>query len=931
MLMRFADRSFSQPAEPELELHTLTGADGEVEALAPLGWTPTRVKAWLDWSSALAATQRASMARVGAAKALMGAPQAYADRLAARSLFLSLFETKDDAANFRNSWLSALMSGVVAPALAQSQTEVIDLAEPQALDALDHWRDAKAARRAATAASAALTQRLAAVSDAVARCQGRGDACGDPMRNPALARAARAARLAGAPDALIFDAIAQGREEGRDSASPTSVSQTTTDQADVALLLRSAPENLAAARAAWETGKALVVFSPEDAEAMLAAGQSPVVGLNASAFVTQTGFDQDGFIAAVRLAVVALELEASGERAKRGPTYPLALVLAGVHETLVAQGLCYGETAGRNWAAGLTALTAAAAYVASAEIAISIGPCPAFAKAGFAVRAGLERRRDAARALDTALGFAAAALFDCAIRDAGDKGLRNLQILAGAEDAALSARLGEISLGPHPWSGPLVADPRGGPTVLSEAAKLGLSAVHADPELALVHAIGARHLGASQGVTLPLLHAKGFTEHEVGKINAALATAEDLADAFTPQVLGEGFVRDVLGASSSADGLEVLKLCGFNADAIARAELHLLGAGDMSEAPGLTAETSPVFAPADEIDREDTLRMAAAMDAFACAPQALKASAPAEASVADLRALHVQAQRLGVRALRVSRRAETRHLVLPPESVDVPPRPAPALMAQPTPAPAALTERVVERVVEKIVEVPVDRAPSRRKLPDRRKGYIQKASVGGHKVYLHTGEYDDGSLGEIFIDMHKEGAAFRSLMNNFAIAISIGLQYGVPLEEFVEAFVYTRFEPAGVVTGNDTIRSSTSILDYLFRELGVSYLDRQDLASDDADALNADGLGRGAAEGQAAPDDETEEDDLGVPAARFISKGFSRGAAPDNLLFLPAARAARAKGASPGGDICTACGELTLIARSGRLVCDSCGDAKEIG
>ena len=119
---------------------------------------------------------------------------------------------------------------------------------------------------------------------------------------------------------------------------------------------------------------------------------------------------------------------------------------------------------------------------------------------------------------------------------------------------------------------------------------------------------------------------------------------------------------------------------------------------------------------------------------------------------------------------------------------------------------------------------------SARRLPHRRKSYTQKAIVGGHKVYLHTGEYEDGRLGEIFIDMHKEGAAFRSLMNNFAIAISVGLQYGVPLEEFVEAFTFTRFEPAGLVIGNDSIKNATSVLDYIFRELAVSYLGRTDLA-----------------------------------------------------------------------------------------------------
>ncbi len=139
----------------------------------------------------------------------------------------------------------------------------------------------------------------------------------------------------------------------------------------------------------------------------------------------------------------------------------------------------------------------------------------------------------------------------------------------------------------------------------------------------------------------------------------------------------------------------------------------------------------------------------------------------------------------------------------------------------------------------------------REKLPDRRKGYTQKAIVGGHKVYLRTGEYEDGRLGEIFIDMHKEGAAFRSLMNNFAIAISLGLQYGVPLEEYVDAFTFTRFEPAGFVQGNDAIKNATSMLDYVFRELAISYLGRNDLAHVSPDAIGFDALGKGEDEGKA--------------------------------------------------------------------------------
>jgi ribonucleoside-diphosphate reductase alpha chain len=159
-----------------------------------------------------------------------------------------------------------------------------------------------------------------------------------------------------------------------------------------------------------------------------------------------------------------------------------------------------------------------------------------------------------------------------------------------------------------------------------------------------------------------------------------------------------------------------------------------------------------------------------------------------------------------------------------------------------------LAERIVERIVERAVR-------EREKLPNRRKGYTQKAVVGGHKVYLRTGEYNDGRIGEIFIDMHKEGAAFRSLMNNFAIAISLGLQYGVPLEEYVDAFTFTRFEPAGMVQGNDAIKNATSILDYVFRELAISYLGRHDLAHVDPDDIGATALGTGERQGKLPPAD----------------------------------------------------------------------------
>ncbi len=161
---------------------------------------------------------------------------------------------------------------------------------------------------------------------------------------------------------------------------------------------------------------------------------------------------------------------------------------------------------------------------------------------------------------------------------------------------------------------------------------------------------------------------------------------------------------------------------------------------------------------------------------------------------------------------------------------------------------------MVEKMVEKIVHF-----PERHKMPNRRKGYTQKAVVGGHNIYLRTGEFENGQLGEIFIDMHKEGAAFKSLMNNFAMAVSLGLQYGVPLEEYVDAFSFTKFEPAGVVQGNQAIRMATSIIDYIFRELAISYLGRTDLAHVDADKLVPSTIGSGKVEGKDVKDNKLDE------------------------------------------------------------------------
>ena len=479
---------------------------------------------------------------------------------------------------------------------------------------------------------------------------------------------------------------------------------------------------------------------------------------------------------------------------------------------------------------------------------------------------------------------------------------QNLDIRFGlVSDPELALRLG-ARLDAAPWNGPVtVAETADGETVrvLSEAAILGLAALDADLDAARTAILGHRSFAEAPGIDAQALAARGFTSLEIEAAQAELPFVRTLSAAFAPAIVGEGFLRDVLGATSEQLGdprLDVLALAGFTAEQVAQAERHVLGDTALTSVQVLTEVQQRVFRRAEAVGIDAQAAMLRALEPVLDAPPVLEITLPWNAG---LEAFTAALATPGV-ALRVRREAPPASLIL-----NIPTVPElPARTQAPEPEP-----RVIERIVER------DR--TRRKLPDRRKGYIQKASVGGHKVYLHTGEYDDGELGEIFIDMHKEGAAFRSLMNNFAVSISLGLQHGVPLDEFVDAFVFTRFEPAGPVTGNDTVKSATSILDYIFRELGISYLGRDDLGNADPGELNADGLGHGKAD--AVTSNEPQ------PASRFISRGFARGAAPDNLVFLPTANHALGPSGLRAAEVCAACGDTAVVRKGQALICETCG------
>ena len=896
-----------------IALREIERANAVIEVLAPEDWTDVRVEAWLDWAEGQKDGALDPNAPLG------GGPARYAARLADAGLSDGLFGDAADADAFREALLATMLAGIASPAGSPLEAQRLpDIAEiefkPAVTRYLARWRSARLAAKAAARLDAALAQ----VGDAVQRCHGDAKACADPSKNSALGRAARRARDLGADDRMILDAIAL-------AGAPRTVLIEPDAGGLGPLVAPASRQGVAAvdeaasfaAQIGWESSSLILAFSPEDADAL--ARSAPIrAAIDVTAFQHDETFDTAEFNQVIGLWATALEIE-------RGDG-PAEIGLAGVGDWLLTQGLSPAGDAGRDAASALWALTVGAALSASAEAAATLGVDPVFAQERQSVLRGLAERRVRAAALRSPLASEAAAGLAVAHGLARKHGLRSSRLVAAFAEPEAALRLGGKALGHAAAAAPVstaqTADGLLIPT-FSAAAHLCLTEAGADFDAARRHAMGHGSLSEAPAIDHMVLQARGFTAYEIEQAEDALRHADGLRAAFAPSVIGAGFLSDVLGVPAEAladPKFDTLAFAGFSEAEIEAAERHALGARRLSDCEALEGELRALFAAIEAPVLADRLAMIAAVETFTCLAVPAVLDVPFDARPADAARLQAAAARAGVRALRLNRTLPPASFTLPlPEAETEAPKPVrtEALVAEAPVAP--VKERIVERVVERVVERGGGR--SRRKLPDRRKGYIQKAAVGGHKVYLHTGEYEDGEVGEIFIDMHKEGAAFRSLMNNFAIAISIGLQYGVPLDEFVDAYVFTKFEPAGPVTGNDSIRSATSILDYIFRELGVSYLGRDDLANADPGEFNADGLGRG----EGVEDGEVEAEPL--PASRFISKGFSRGAAPDNLVFLPFGGRRDQEPRPPGssGEVCPACGDLSLSRKGGLVICDSCG------
>jgi ribonucleoside-diphosphate reductase alpha chain len=604
-------------------------------------------------------------------------------------------------------------------------------------------------------------------------------------------------------------------------------------------------------------------------------------------------YDIGGFQHAARLWTVVLEISVmmaqfpSKEIARLSYAYrTLGLGYANLGGLLMSMGIPYDSDAGRAIAASITAILTGTSYATSAEMAAELGAFPGYTKNSEAMLRVIRNHRraahgerdeyegltvapvplDIAACPDRALPEAAAAVWDAALALGEKHGFRNAQTTVIAPTGTIGLVMDCDTTGIEPDFALVKFKKLAGGgyfKIINRMVPQALRTLgYADDELAAIerYALGHGTLAGAPGINHQTLAAKGFDDNAIAAVEGALASAFDIKFAFNKWTLGEEFCIEQLGVAPAAlvdPGFDLLTTLGFTRQQIDAANTYCCGAMTLEGAPFLKPEHLAVFDCANPCGRngkrclsvESHIRMMAAAQPFITGAISKTINMPNAAAVEDCKQAYMLAWRLGLKATALYRDGSKLSQPLAStlfdddEDEDAADKIA-ELVAQ---SPAQRTPIVAERIVERIIERVVTR-PERRVLPNRRKGYTQKATVGGHKLYLRTGEYEDGSLAEIFIDMHKEGSAFRSLMDCFAIAISLGLQYGVPLERFVDQFTFTRFEPAGIVEGNDAIKMATSILDYIFRELAISYLDRDDLAHVEPADLMPDAVGKAAAE-----------------------------------------------------------------------------------
>ena len=604
-----------------------------------------------------------------------------------------------------------------------------------------------------------------------------------------------------------------------------------------------------------------------------------LASINLVKFLDEAGnFDVEGYRQAIRVLILAMDIIVdlasypTRSIAKNSHDYrPLGLGYANLGTLLMRLGIPYDSDLGRSIASSLTSIMCGHAFATSAEIASSKGPFNGFAKNRQPFLKVMGMHRDAAYRVDEPGGPG--------IVEDAPAGAPSDLIRAAQQDWDLALKLGELY--GYRNSQSTVLAPTGTIGLLMDCDTTGI-----EPDFALVkfkklagggyfkivnqsvpealkklgytdgqmaeivsYVTGTNTFTGAPHISRKFLLERGLNERDIEKAEDALRGVFDVSFALAPWILGpEAFERMGIDAElHSKSNFNILKHWGLNPKEIEEINEVIIGRMTVEGAPHLRPEHLPVFDCANRCGKKGKrflaamahVRMMAAAQPFLSGAISKTVNLPNDASVEEIQDIYLEGWKLGLKAVALYRDGSKSSQPLSTEDdsdkeeeASAKGTSAKSTKSTPVEAPPVAAAEQPRRTIPPTPQQEAMRPPEsvRHRLPKKRSGFTQEARIGGHKVFLRTGEYRDGSLGEIFIDMHKEGASFRSLMNCFAISVSMGLQHGVPLESYVNQFTFTRFEPSGIVQGHPNIKFSTSLLDYVFRVLGVEYLKRYDFA-----------------------------------------------------------------------------------------------------
>lgn len=583
-----------------------------------------------------------------------------------------------------------------------------------------------------------------------------------------------------------------------------------------------------------------------------------LASLNLVKFLKKDGsFDIDAYQEACRVFIVAQEILVglssypTAEIAQNSHDYrPLGLGYANLGTLLMIQGIPYDSDAGRAWAGALTAIMTGTAYAASAEEAAHMGAFAGFSKNREPMLRVIRKHRDAAYALPSdgvpeALVQAAHSAWDQALEQGEQWGYRNSQVSVLAPTGTIGLLMDCDTTGIEPDFA-LVKFKKlaggGSFKIVNQSvprALKNLGYTQTEIEDILQYVLGRLSFSDAPGVSRAFLKQKGLEDAEIDHLEARLAGVFDLSGVFNRFSVGDETLKR-LGFSESEfskPGFNLLRAWGVASGDIALANEWICGTMTVEGAPHLKVEHLPVFDCANKCGAKGQrfiapmghIRMMAAAQPFLSGAISKTVNLPHETTVEEIESIYMESWKSGLKAVALYRDG-SKHSQPLSTKTDAEEAKAETKAKEILEQAHAEAERILAkaRAASGAAPAQVTFAPVKRQLPYKRTGFTQESTIGGHKVYLRTGEFEDGSLGEIFVDMHKEGAAYRALMNCFAISVSMGLKYGVPLSEFVDKFTFVRFDPSGFVEGHPNIKMATSVVDYIFRVLGLEYLGRTD-------------------------------------------------------------------------------------------------------